>query len=369
MSAATELFSADEIERSRRYHRPLRVAFALGLALGLAVVALLAFTRAGSWLHAAVEALPWWLEVPLYAALVLLVSAVVRLPLSLWRGWWRERRWGLSTQTLRGFLADWAKGVAVGAVLTGLTLLGLAACVRAAPAAWPLLAAAGAAALVVLLGFVAPVVLEPIFNRFEPLRDETLHARLRALAERAGTPVRDVLVADASRRTRKVNAYVSGVGATRRVVLFDTLLERARPGEVETVVAHELGHRRERHVLKGTLLGMAGAALAVLVLWLVLGADAGDARHVPHVLLVLALLELAATPLFAALSRRWERVADRLMVELTGDPETCESKFRTLAAANVADLDPPRAFHLLTATHPTIPERIAAVRRFATVSR
>ena len=363
------MFTVEEIERSRRYHRPLYLAFVVGLALALGVLVVLAFTRAGSWLLAPVEPLPWWLEVPLYTALVLLVSALARLPLSLWRGWWRERRWGLSTQTLRGFLADWAKGYAVGTVLTGLALLGLAAAVRLAPSAWHLLAAAAAAVLVLLLGFVAPVLLEPIFNRFEPLRDEALHARLRALAERAGAPVRDVLVADASRRTRKLNAYVSGVGRTRRIVLFDTLLERARPREVETVVAHELGHRRERHVFKLTVLGMAGAALGVLALWLVLGDDAGDARHVPHVLLLLALLELVSTPPLAALSRRWERVADSVMLELTDDPETCESKFRTLAAANIADLDPPRAFHLLTATHPTIPERIAAVRSFRARAR
>lgn len=363
--AAAELFSAEEIERSRRYHRPLYAAFVLGLALALAVLVVLSFTRAGSWLLAPVEPLPWWLQVPLYTALVLLVSALVRLPLALWRGWWRERRWGLSTQSLRGFLADWAKGYAVGVALTGLALLGLATLVRLAPSAWPLLAAVAAASLVLLLGFVAPVLLEPIFNRFEPLADESLHARLRALGERAGTPVRYVLVADASRRTRKLNAYVSGVGRTRRVVLFDTLLERAQPREVETVVAHELAHRRERHVLKLTLLGMAGAALGVLAVWLVLGNDAGNARHGPHVLLLLGLLELVAMPPFAALSRRWERVADRVMLELTHDPETCESKFRTLAAANVADLDPPRALHVLTATHPTIPERIAFVRRFA----
>src|SRR5204862_2530403 len=130
---------------------------------------------------------------------------------------------------------------------------------RAFPQAWPLVAAPGAAVIVLVLGLLAPVVLEPVFNRFAPLDDEALSADLRALADRAGVPIRDVLVADASRRTSKENAYVSGLGRTRRVVLYDTLLGRADPPQLRLVVAHELGHRRARHVAKGTLLAMAGA--------------------------------------------------------------------------------------------------------------
>ena len=136
------------------------------------------------------------------------------------------------------------------------------------------------------LSFVAPVVLEPIFNRFRPLADERLAAELRALAERAGVPVRDVLVADASRRTTKVNAYVSGLGKTRRVVLYDTLLEAADEGELKLVVAHELGHRRERHIVKATVGAMAGAALWVVLLWALLGSRISSPRELPLVLLI-----------------------------------------------------------------------------------
>ena len=364
---AVELFGAEAVERSRRYHRPLYLALVADLVLGLGTLAVLAQTGAGDALRSPVEPLPWWLETPLFTALVLLVDAVVRLPLRLWRGWWRERRWALSTQSLRGFLADRAKSYAVGAVLTGVVLVGLGALVRLVPSAWPVAAALAAGVFVLVLGFVAPVVLEPVFNRFRPLEGGSLPGRLRALAERAGSPVRDVLVADASRRTRKLNAYVSGVGRTRRVVVFDTLLDAAAEHEVEAVVAHELGHRRERHVVKWTALGMAAAAGAALALWLVFGADAGDPARVPHVLLLLAALELAALPAAAVLSRRWERVADRIALELTGDPGAVESAFRRFADANVADLDPPRLLHWLLATHPTLPERVAAARRFGTV--
>src|SRR5919109_3293396 len=204
-----ELFSVEQVERARRYHRPLYVALLLDVTLGLAVLSVLAFTRAGSWLYR---------EVPgaAFPALVVAVSALVRLPLAFWRGFVRERRWGFSTQTARGWLLDRLKGFGVGVVLTSVAILALVGLARAFPSRWPVVAAPAAAAAVLLFGFVTPVVLEPLFNRFRPLEDVELAGRLRALARRASVPVRDVLVADASRRTRKVNAYVSGLGATRR---------------------------------------------------------------------------------------------------------------------------------------------------------
>jgi STE24 endopeptidase len=215
-----------------------------------------------------------------------------------------------------------------------------------------------------VLSFLAPVVLEPLFNRFDPLEDEDLAERLRAVALRAGVPVRDVLVADASRRTTKHNAYVSGLGRTRRVVVYDTLLAAGRPRELELVVAHELGHRRMRHVLKGTLLGMAGAVFFVVFLWAVLQWPAlpepSSPRVVPVVLFFGALLELPALAPGAALSRRWERDADRFSLELTGDREIYRTTHLDLARANLADLDPPRLLYALVFTHPTPPERLAA---------
>jgi STE24 endopeptidase len=199
-----------------------------------------------------------------------------------------------------------------------------------------------------------------------------LAAELRSLAERAGVPVADVLVADASRRTRRENAYVSGLGGTRRIVLFDNLLDQSEPRQIRLVVAHELGHRRARHVERGTLLAMAGAATVVLVLWGLLswpglleatGASGpGDPRVAPFLVLVVTVFELLGLPLGAALSRRWEREADRFSLELTRDPEAFESAHRRLARANLADLEPPRAVYALLFSHPTPSERIAAAR-------
>jgi STE24 endopeptidase len=409
-----EGFSLEQVERARRYHRPLYVALAVDLSFAAGVLSVLSFTRVGDRLYGAVDGLPWWGAAPAFAALVVLVSALVRLPLGFWRGFVRERRWGLSTQRVGGWVADvvkgmlvgavfsglvelglvalvrlplgfwrgfvrerrwglstqrvggWVadvvKGMLVGAVFSGLVELGLVALVRSSPGWWPLWAALALAAGVLVLSFLAPVVLEPLFNRFRPLDDAELVRDLRALADRAGVPVREVLVADASRRTNKVNAYVSGIGRTRRVVLYDTLLEKAGAPELRLVVAHELGHRRDRHILKATLLGMAGAVAAVLLVWAALGRDAGDPRNAPVVLLLGLGLELVTLAPGSALSRRWERAADRASLELTDDLPAFETAHRELALANLSDLDPPRLVYLLLFSHPTPPERIAASR-------
>jgi STE24 endopeptidase len=366
-------FTSENVERARRYHGPLYRALALDLTLGLTVLATFALA-----LPRGLAPGPWWLETVVVTWLVLVASALVRLPLSFWRGYVHEHRFGLSTQTVRGWLADRAKSLAVGAVVTSILMVGLVGLARAFPRWWPVAAAAAAGAFVLLLSFVAPVVLEPLFNRFRPLGDERLAGALLELSERAGVPVKRVLVADASRRTRKSNAYVSGLGRTRRVVVFDTLLERSGPGEVELVVAHELAHRRARHVAKGTAVAMTGTALGVLALWAALrweplldaasAAGPGDPRAVPLVLLLGTVLELAAAPLLAALSRRFEREADRGSLDLTGDVESFERAHRRLALSNLSDLAPPRVLYLLLFTHPTPPERITAARAWAKAS-
>lgn len=349
-------FSHEEIERARRFHRPLYRVLLAETAVGLGVLAALGWAAPLGW----TRELPWTTATFVLAVLTAAAGAAARLPFGVFRHR-HEAAWGLTAQGRRGWAADRAKSLAVGAALTAAALVPLVGLARALPSLWPLAAAAGAAALVGLLSFVAPVVLEPIFNRFRPLEDERLAGELRELSVRAGVPVRDVLVADASRRTNRHNAYVSGLGRTRRVVVWDTLLRDADPRRVALVVAHELGHRRRRHVALLTALGMLGAAGFVVVLW-ALPLDVADPRQVPRILFLGAVLELATLPFGSALSRRLERSADRFSLELTGDRETYVHAFRELALANLSDLDPPRALYLALFSHPTAPERIAAAQ-------
>ena len=369
-----EEFTPAQVDRARRYHRPLYAAALVDLAVSLGVLGVLAFGSPGERVDRAMHALPWWGRALALSLIVVAVPFVIRLPLSFWRGYVREKAWGFSTQKLPGWVADRLKGLAVGAILTAMAMVGFVGLARVLPRAWPLAVAPAGAALVVALSFVAPVLLEPLFNRFSPLADPELSESLRTLSRRAGVPVRDVLVADASRRTKKENAYVSGLGRTRRVVVYDTLLSRGGPREVRLVVAHELGHRRLRHVARGTALGVGAMAVAVAVLWgllrtqAVLGAvgasGPGDPRIIPFVLFVAAALQVVALPFESALSRRWESAADRFSLELTGDLDAFVDSHRGLAVSNLLDLDPPRFVYLVVFSHPTPPERIAAARRW-----
>jgi STE24 endopeptidase len=372
----TGVFSEEQVARARRYHRPLYAAAIAALALDLAVLSVIVFGGLGDRLSASLDDWPWWARVLGLTVVVACVRRAVGLPISFWAGFVRERRWGFSTQSLGGWAIDLLKGFGVVLVLTGAGLTALVGSARLLPSTWPAVAAPAVAALVLTLAFAAPVVIEPLFNRFTPLEDAELTARLQELAVRGRVPVKEVLVADASRRTRKVNAYVSGLGETRRLVLYDTLIDRSSPAELGLVLAHELGHRRALHVIKGTLLGMIGAAAFVAVLWALLcspglraaaGAPGGaaDPRVVPFVLLLAATVEIVVAPFGAALSRRWEREADRFSLELTRDLATFEAAHRSLAGANLSDLDPPRPVYLLFFTHPTPVERIESARRLA----
>lgn len=362
-------------DRERSYHDPRYRVILADLLLGLALLALLAFTSVGHDVLGIVDGLPDVLGAFLLGLLIVVLSALVRLPFTVWLGLLHERRFGFSQESTAAFALDQLKALAIGSILTGAGLAGLVFCAGTFPSAWPMVAGIGAALLVLLLSFVAPVVLEPVFNRFRTLEDSGLRDAVLRLAVRAGVPVREVLVADASRRTTKLNAYVSGLGATRRVVLYDTLVEKASEPEVLTVVAHELGHRRFRHVAFGTAIAMAGAAVYVVVLWALLSSQAvldaigasgpGDAGIAAFALLVGSLLGLATAPLYAALSRRWEYACDRFALEQTGDLGAFELAFGQLSESNLPDSAPPHLAYLWLFSHPTVPERVAAARKVA----
>lgn len=360
-SLSLVFFSRDEVARARRYHRPLYWAAAVGFFAEAGVLAALAWTQLGVFTDPA--GLAWWVRTPVYAATAVVVVGAVGTPPAWWFGLVRERRWGFSRQQFSAWAADRTKAIVVEALLTAVALLGLVALAHALPGWWVVPAAVAVALVAWLFSFAAPVVLEPLFNRFVPLEDETLNEGVRALAERSGLPVREVLVQDASRRTRKANAYVSGLGKTRRIVLADTLLEQATAAEVRVVVGHELGHRGLRHVAFGTLLSMTAAGIATVIVWALLGTTITNPHRVPLVLLIGLALTLVLLPVRSAIARHWERSADRYALQLTGDGNAYADAMRRLAQSNLSDLDPPLVFYLLLFTHPTPAERIAAATK------
>ena len=381
-----EAFTEDEVRACVAYAKPRQRWGLAGYGTDLAVLAVLALTGPGrAVVRAAAGLAGAWApgRVALATVAVLAVRAGVGLPFSV-RAFRQDARAGVATQGLGGFLRDWAKGRGVGLVLTVLPLSALVLGARWQPPGWPLVAAAAATLLVVALAMAGPVLIEPLFNRFSSLEPGPLRARLLALAETMRVPVRDVLVADASRRTTRVNAYVSGLGRTRRVVVYDTLLAAAGSGpppdgagdpppsgtdEVVLVVAHELAHVRHRDVLWGTVGAAALAAVSVLAavalfdlgpVQRALGVSGlGDPLAAPGLLLLAALGGLVAAPVASAISRWAEARADWVSLEVTRDPVTAVAVERRLALENRADLHPNRLLMVMFASHPSTMARIA----------
>ena len=359
-------FSEAELARGRRYARP---QLALGMAsealeLGILVALALRPARplAGRrWDQPAAGGAA-------VAAGVGLAMTAATLPL---RAASRRRRIavGLDTQSWRGWLSDLAKA---GAIQTGFTAAAGAAVVagtRRYPQRWWLPGAAVSVGVGGVLAALAPVVLDPIFNDFTRLPEGETRSDVLALAESAGVSVGEVYSVDASRRTTAANAYVTGLGPTKRVVLFDTMLDRYTRDEVRLVVAHELGHVRHRDVLRNVayaaLLAPA-AAWAIQRLSWVLSAERGTPGALPALALSAALVAAPLGPISSSLSRAVERRADQFSLELggAGAPEAFISFERGVALQNVADLEPPKWLTRLMASHPPTVERIGAAVAF-----
>ncbi len=366
-------FSAAERAREASFHRAIHPPAYAALAVGLAVAAVLGLTRLGPRL---VAALPggWVLQTLLTVVALLAIGSLVTLPLDA-RAEVVLRRYGLSTQTWAGWLVDRLKGLGIGALTTALVVLVVVALARRAPATWWAWASLVAVGLTVAGSFAYPVLVEPAFNRFTSLPAGQLRSDLLGLAARDQVPVQDVLVADASRRTTALNAYVSGFGSTRRIVLYDTLLASSSPREVQLVVAHELGHAKRQDVLHGTAIGALGAAAGLCALFLVLqsgwvlrrvgAAGAGDPKIIPLVLFLVAATTFAGSPLSNLLSRQIEARADVHALELTRDVPTFIASEHRLSTVNLSTLDPAPLVYLLFFDHPSGPQRIALARAWA----
>ncbi|HET6748637.1 MAG TPA: M48 family metalloprotease [Actinomycetes bacterium] len=372
-----DAFSEEEVHACVAYAKPRQRWALLGLAVDLALLAGVALTGPGRALVRSAAGLAGgWTpgRVALATTAVVVARAAARLPFAV-RAFRQDARAGLATQRPAGFLLDWLKGRAVGLVLTVPPLAALVLAAGWVPPGWPWVAALAAALLVLVLALLGPVLIEPLFNRFSPLPGGPLRSRLLALASGMRVPVRDVLVADASRRTTRVNAYVSGLGRTRRVVVYDTLLRSSQQEELALVVAHELAHVGHRDVLWGTAASAAVAAGAVLLavrlfdlgpVLDLLGVDGlGDPLAPPGLLLLAAVGGLLAAPVANLVSRWAEARADWVALEVTGDPGTAVAVERRLALENRADLRPSRLLVAMFSSHPPTMARIAQARLWA----
>ena len=364
---ATAYFSAAELERASDFRDLQRILSLGGTALAGLTVAVIAL-RPPRRLRGAIERARRrpLLGAAAVAAGIAVTVAVVELPLSIWR---HERAVdvSLSTQSFGPWLVDLAKATAVGAVYAAIAGLLAMALIRRFPRNWwaPGAGLVIAAAAVTL--YLQPIVIDPLFNRFEPLPRGELRSEVLRLADRAGVDVGEVYRVDASRRTSAINAYVGGLGHTKRVVLYDNLIDDFPRAQVRSVVAHELGHVKHHDVPHGLLwVALVAPAGTFLVQRLserfARGALDGPAKPgpdaLPAVILAFALVSFAFACAGNVVSRAVEARADAFALELTREPGAFIDLERSLATRNVSDPDPPRLLHDLLGTHPTTLERI-----------
>jgi STE24 endopeptidase len=359
-----DYFTDEEIERGRRYARPQ-------LALGMAKAAV-ELVALGAVVRRRPAALRRLSRRPVAGGALGGVALAVALslpPLPLAAvSRRRALRVGLATQSWRDWAVDLVKATGIETVLTAGGAAAAIALMRRYPRNWWLPAATGGIGVGAVLGALAPVVLDPIFNDFTPLPEGETRADVLALANEAGVRVREVFSVDASRRTTAANAYVTGLGPTKRVVLFDTLLDRYNRDEVRLVVAHELAHVRHRDVQRGFLYAAVVAPAATLAVQRVswgLSDERASAAALPALALGAALVALPLGFSSKRLSRALERRADEFALRLAGAPDAFVSFERTIALQNVADVQPPRWVNALLATHPPTAERIGAAVAFA----
>ena len=303
------------------------------------------------------------------AAAALSVSiAVVTLPV---RAIARERAKdvGLVTQDWVGYAGDVVKSTAIGAGLAGAGGALLVFGMRRFGRRWWAPAAAVVVGFGVVTTYVTPIVLDPLFNKFTRLPDGPTRSAVFEMAREAGVDVGQVYVMDASRRTTAANAYVTGIGRTKRVVIYDNLLEKFSPGEVRLVLAHELGHVHYRDVPHGLLYLLIVAPFGMLAAAR-LGErmaprdSLGTAAAVPAVVLAIGIMAPAITTISNQLSRGVEQRADQFSLEIAPEPRAFIGFQKRIAVTNVSDPDPPPLVHFLLGTHPSTMQRIGLAERF-----
>jgi Zn-dependent protease with chaperone function len=367
---ASEYFSPEEIARARAFRRPQRVLSLAGAAIDAALLAALvarpprALARRPKRPVVAGAAAGAALSAGLTAA-TLPIAAVSRR---------RSLKVGLATQSWPGWASDVAKSTAIGSVFAGAGGGAAVALMRRFPRTWWAPGAGVAVGFGVLTTYLGPVVLDPIFNRFTPLPEGRERADVLDLAERAGVDVGEVYEVDASRRTTAANAYVNGLGRTKRVVLFDTLMRDFTRDEVSLVVAHELGHVRHDDVprLLGYLAIVAPfgtLAIARVTEALQPGDEPRGPRAVPALALAAMLVGVPVSAIANRLSRRIEARTDAFALRLTNAPEPFIGFEKRITVKNIAEPQPPAWADLLFGTHPSTLQRIGAAVAFREQAR
>jgi STE24 endopeptidase len=365
-ASAGSVFSSAQVARANAWSDPARALGWSSLVVSMVVGIALGFTSLGTRLVGRLRGW-WWVRVLQGVLALAVIGRLVTLPFAI-VGHHRALAYGLTDEAWGPWTVDLVKGLLLAVVTSGLLLVVLVGCARRWSEGWPAIAGVLLGALVMGGSFVYPVLVEPAFNHFTPLPDGPLRTQILRLASEEHVHLDDVLVADASRRTTTLNAYVSGYGSTRRVVLYDNVLHDLPRAEILSIVAHELGHAEHDDVLTGSVLSALGTTLGIGLLALALGlvrrrpGSLRDPSVVPLVLALVAIGTLLSSPVDNGLSRLIETRADVDALQTTHDPVAFVAMQRQLALHSLSD-QPPAWSQFWFGSHPTTLERIAIAQQ------
>lgn len=369
-------------QQARVYARQQQRLSLLGMGISAILIVALLVSGLNFWLRDALASVPAWqpfagwlpLRVGAYFLIIFVAAFIIGMPLSYYSGHVLPRRNGVSTQTLRGWLGDEAKGTALSLVFEVLAIEGAYALLAASPRWWWLWAGGALLLIMALLANLAPVLLMPIFYKLTPLAEGDVKRRTLALAERAGTRVRGIYTMNLSARTTAANAMVAGLGSTRRIIIGDTLLDHYTPDEIEVVVAHELGHQVHNDIPKliavQSVVTLGGLYIASLVLDATLRIfpqyhGLADPATMPLLAATLGVFGLVTLPLTNGFSRFVEHQADVYALESTGMTSAFVSAMTRLANQNLAEAEPSKIVEVFFHNHPSIAHRLALGERYA----
>jgi len=386
---AEKYFTAEDIARGGTRARQSRALWIVAVLWSIGALVVLSHPRVGTWFVSVV----WRVvgsddgastarriagTVATIAGL-LVAYFLLRGPFVWARGFFLEHAWDLSNQTAGAFLWDWVKAVLVTTVMYTVAIAAIVVLRGFLPTWWPVAGWAATSAFIVFMVLVYPVAIDPLFHTFTPVTETEVRERAQRIAEKAGLEIGEVLWVDASSRTKRTNAYFTGLGATKRIVLYDTLKDEdgsvstSTLDEVETILAHEAGHWRGGHMLKGTALAVLGTGVFFLALWLLTKSGASwlpdaslpaGARLGTMVLLLATALQYLSMPVVNAISRSWEREADSASLELSGKPEAFIRAEVELSRRNISQIRPGAFAVFWLYTHPPVLERIAMAERY-----
>ena len=378
----TDYFNRNQIEKGKNYCETKRTLWISSILLTGTTLILLSASKTGIRLRVALAMIsdgkPWLMTL-LTSITTLGLLKLVKAPLSFYSSFTVGHRFGISSQTLSGWFYDYLTGATINITILTIGLMSLYTFMSFWEQKWWIPGALMTIGAAAILTWIGPVVIAPVFNSFTPLENKELEQKIYDLAKKANVPVSKILVVDASKRTKALNAYYTGLANTRRIVIYDNLLENLSNDEIVSIIAHELGHWKKNHIKKGLALAVGGIFCSAFFLFKLMEFickerlwglyKPADSATIPLLLLIVIFIQTASIPIESIISRAFEREADQIALELTDDPESFISVERKLAISNLADIRPPQWYAFLFHSHPTVMERIKAAIDYSRLKR